>query len=166
MSRFLSPHLRYPIRFDDAYVWGISSAGPDQIPPNLPLRFIGAGIASERDSPAGCDGVAPKGAAGECSEVDVAAQLAALAKPEDFVVVRIDGGDLTYDAVDRLARAGVAPLIDEIFIRFKGGGFFHEYVQINGEWQVITEPPPPRNQLQKVYFEWKDLVSSVHPWPG
>ena len=69
-------------------------------------------------------------------------------------------------AVDRLARAGVAPLIDEIFIRFKGGGFFHEYVQINGEWQVINEPPPPRNQLQKVYFEWKDLVSSVHPWPG
>ena len=82
------------------------------------------------------------------------------------VRVRIDGGDLTYDAVDRLVRAGVAPLIDEIFIRFKGGGFFHEYVQINGEWQVINEPPPPRNQLQKVYFEWKDLVSSVHPWPG
>ena len=130
------------------------------------MRVIGAGSASERDMPAGCDGAAPQGEAGECSEVDVAAQLAALAKPEDFVVVRIDGGDLTYDAVDRLVRAGVAPLIDEIFIRFKGGGFFHEYVQINGEWQVINEPPPPRNQLQKVYFQWKELVPAVHPWPG
>ena len=157
--------MRYPIRFDDAYVWGISSAGPDQIPPNLPLRFIGAGIASERDSPAGCDGVAPKGAAGECSEVDVAAQLAALAKPEDFVVVRIDGGDLTYDAVDRLARAGVAPLIDEIFIRFKGGGFFRvrpNQRRVAGHRRAAATAEPS----SEACFEWKDLVSSVHPWPG
>ena len=28
-----------------------------------------------------------------------------------------------------------------------------------GEWQLVDEPPPPRNDLQRAYFTWRVVAS-------
>ena len=183
----------YPVRFDACYAWEMSRRLSPRLPSARAWRGRGNGFrlpgvievfyakAAPQFAQCGDTGSCKKrelrralegcydADLRHCRSFDVGRFIQARARPEDYVVVKVDVEGFEYKLLDHWQALGVDRLIDEIFVEFHFSTDNPKLIKSSWNERATRsygkDHPMTKDNATSYFNRWRSLVPAFHAWP-
>jgi hypothetical protein len=184
---------QYPVRFDACYAWEMSRQLSPRLPSARAWKGRGNGFrlpgvmevfnakAAPQFAQCGDTGNCKKrelrrelrgchdADLRHCRSFDVGRFILARARPEDYVVVKVDVEGFEYKLLDHWQALGVDRLIDEIFVEFHFATDNPKLTKSSWNERATRsygkDRPMTKDNATAYFDRWRSLVPAFHAWP-